>query len=69
MNLKQRVGKLEQHRGSGRFIYLTTYPNETVEAALARKGIVPRNADYILVHAGVEKKPVPAVSVKMAIRA
>ncbi|WP_211203251.1 hypothetical protein, partial [Candidatus Competibacter phosphatis] len=35
MNLKQRVGKLEQHRGSGRFIYLTTsYPNETAEGAL-----------------------------------
>ena len=68
MNLKQRVGKLEQHRGSGRFIYLTTYPNETVEAALARKGIVPRDADFILVHAGFEKEPVPAASVEMAIR-
>ena len=67
MNLKQRVGKLEQHRGSGRFIYLTTYPNETVDAAMARKGIVPCNADYVLVHAGVEKKPLPAASVEMAI--
>lgn len=67
MNLKQRVGKLEQHRGSGRFIYLTTYPNETVEAALARKGIVPCNADCVLVHADFEKKPVPTASVEMAI--
>mgnify|MGYP001248710808 CR=1 FL=1 len=24
MNLKQRVGKLEQHRGDGRFVHLTT---------------------------------------------
>ncbi|MDG4561664.1 MAG: hypothetical protein RKP20_16355 [Candidatus Competibacter sp.] len=67
MSLKQRVGKLEQHRGGGRFIYLATYPNETVEAGLARNGIVPRDADFILVHAGFEKEPVPAASVKMAI--
>ena len=69
MSFKRRVVALERHRDGGRFIYLTTYPNETVEAALARKGIVPCNADYVLVHAGVEKKPLPAVSVKMAIRA
>ena len=48
MNLKQRVGKLEQHRGSGRFIYLTTYPNETVEAALARFGYSPRHAESVV---------------------
>ena len=59
MNLNQHMGKLEQHRGGGWFIYLATYPNETVEAALARKGIVPCNADYILVHAGVEKNRYP----------
>ena len=68
MSFKRRVVALERHRDGGRFIYLTTYPNETVEAALARKGIVPRDADFILVHAGFEKEPVPAASVEMAIR-
>ena len=48
MNLKHRVVALERHRDGGRFLYLTTRPNEPVEAALARKGIVPREADYIL---------------------
>lgn len=38
------------------FLYLTTRPNEPVEAALARKGIVPRAADYVLVHAGFENE-------------
>ncbi|MEI2770029.1 MAG: hypothetical protein V9G98_04590 [Candidatus Competibacter sp.] len=38
------------------FLYLTTRPNEPVEAALARKGIVPREADYILVPAGFENE-------------
>ncbi len=57
MSLKQRVGKLEQHRGSGRFIHLTTYPNETVEEALARRSIVLTDEDFMLVFAGMEKKP------------
>ncbi len=56
MSLTQRVVKLERQRCGGRFIYLTTYPNEPVEAALARKGIVPRERDYVLVHAGFEKE-------------
>lgn len=56
MSLKRRVVVLERHRSGGRFIYLTTYPNETVDAALARKSIVPREADFILVHAGFEKE-------------
>lgn len=68
MSLKRRVVELERHWSGGRFIYLTTYLNETIEAALARKSIVPRDADFILVHAGFEKEPVPAASVKMAIR-
>jgi hypothetical protein len=68
VSLKHRVVALERHRDGGRFIYLTTRPNETVEAALARKGIVPRDADYVLVHAGFEKEPAPAASVEMAIR-
>ena len=42
------------------FLYLTTRPNEPVEAALARKGIVPREADYVLVHAGFEEEPATA---------
>ena len=67
MSLKRRVVELERHRG-GRFIYLTTRPNEPVEAALARKGIALRDADYVLVHAGFEKEPAPAASVEMAIR-
>jgi len=56
VSLKRRVVALERHRGGGRFIYLTTYSSETVEAALARKGIVPRAADYVLVHAGFENE-------------
>jgi hypothetical protein len=68
VSLKHRVVALERHRDGGRFIYLTTRPNETVEAALARKGIVPRDADFILVHAGFEKEPALATSVEMAIR-
>lgn len=68
MSLKRCVVELERHRSGGRFICLTTYPNETVEAALARKGIVLRDADYVLVHAGSEKEPAPAASVEMAIR-
>ncbi|MEI2783176.1 MAG: hypothetical protein V9H25_18830 [Candidatus Competibacter sp.] len=56
MSLKQRVVKLERHRDGGRFIYLTTRPNETVEAALARKGVVLRERDYVLAHAGFEKE-------------
>ncbi|MDG4553599.1 MAG: hypothetical protein P9E24_05045 [Candidatus Competibacter sp.] len=39
---------LEQHRGGGRFIYLTTYQNETVEAALARLGYSPRHAESVV---------------------
>lgn len=57
MNLKQRVDKLEQHRDSGRFIYLTTYPNETAEGALARRNIVLADEDFMLVFIGMEKKP------------
>ena len=68
MSLKRRVVELERHRSGGRFIYLTAYPNETIKAALARKGIVPRETDYVLVHAGFEKEPAPAASVEMAIR-
>jgi hypothetical protein len=68
VSLKRRVVALECHRGGGRFIYLTTRLNEPVEAALARKGIVLRDADYVLVHAGFEKEPAPAASVAMAIR-
>lgn len=60
MNLKHRVVALERHRDGGRFLYLTTRPNEPVEAALARKGIVPREADYVLVHAGFEEEPATA---------
>jgi hypothetical protein len=57
MSLKQRVGKLEQHRGGGRFIYLATYPNETVDAALARRNIVLADEDFMLAFTGMEKKP------------
>lgn len=41
---------------------------EKLRAALARKGIVLRDADYVLVHVGFEKEPAPAASVAMAIR-
>ena len=68
MSLKRRMVVLKRHRGGGRFLYLTTYPNEPVEAALAQEGIVLRDTDYVLVHAGFEKKPAPAASVAMAIR-
>ena len=56
MSLKQRVVKLERQRCGGLFILLETDADETVDAALARKGIVPRAADFILVHAGFERE-------------
>ncbi len=68
MSLKRRVVALERHCDGGQLVYLTTYPNETVEAALARRGIVPRDADFILVHAGFEKEPAPAASAVMETR-
>ena len=48
MSFKRRVVALERHRDGGRFIYLTTYPNETVEAALARFGYSPRHAESVV---------------------
>ena len=51
-----QFGRLRLGSDGGRFLYLVTYPNEPVEAALARKGIVPREADYVLVHAGFENE-------------
>jgi len=51
-----QFGRPRPGSDGGRFLYLVTYPNEPVEAALARKGIVPREADYVLVHAGFKNE-------------
>ncbi len=46
MSFKRRVGVLERCCDGGRF--MTTYPNETVEAALARLGYSLHHAESVV---------------------